>query len=195
MSLYQTSSWLNIALSLEKIFRDALPSMPVYRFGLPSEVSEQRALIDDHALFLQIVEGELMRFQDTYCTLWLCEICTPQVKFLPERNYKSIWLQEMALTLQRSLDRGNPGYAHLFPLYDYRALLSDADYTGFLTTGDTTAFDALMTQTPPIVTHTGFVVRAGSVKPTLTVTQNPMYLEWTVVFQHCNPDAYQGMRG
>jgi len=189
------TSWINIVLSIEKIFRDLYPDIEVYRFALPPTIEEQRALVEDFAIFLQLVAGPPDRVQDTYCTVWLCEKVTPQQKYLPQENYVGIWLQEQALRLQKTLDDGDPDHAHLWPLYDYKTLLPSPTYDTFLEDGGTTDFSTYINQVPPMSEQSGFVVRAGSTTPSLIVEQNPMYVEWTLVFQHCNPDVYGGMRG
>jgi len=191
----RTSSWLNIVLSIEKIFRDQFPSIPLYRFGLPADGAEQRALFDDKALFLNLTAGHHDRFQDTYCTAWLCEIVTPQRKYTPQANYRAVWLQHQMGRIQALLDTGNPDTAHFWPLHDYQSRLPASVYAAFLADGTTDGFDAAFATVPPILPETGFVVRAGSSLPEMVVTENPVYIEWTCVFQHWNPDAYHGLRG
>lgn len=190
-----TASWLNISLSIERIFREAFPDLPVYRFALPQDVSEQRGLMEDRALFVQLVPGDLDYFQETYCTVWLCQLATPQQRFTPESNLHGVWLEEQLHRLQQWLDTGGDHVSHLWPLYDYRSLIPDAVYTQFVTDGDPSPLSNYLDGSPVAVPNTGFVVRGGNAQARLTMMKNPMVLEWVAVFQHCNHDAYQGMKG
>jgi hypothetical protein len=190
-----TTSWINIVLSIEMIFRNLLPNIPIYRFALPGDVAKQRALIASKALFFSLVQGEIDRFQDTYCTLWLCEAHSPQKQYLPEGNLQAIWLQEQATILQQALDTGDENSNHFFPLYDYQSLIPFSVYQTFLQDGDTTNISSWLQLQPQQIRSTGFVVRAGHAKPAMVSDKNPAILEWTVVFQHWSPDVYSGMRG
>lgn len=190
-----TVSWINICLSIEKLFREMFSDIPVYRFALPRDVAEQRALIDSKALFFSLVQGKIDRMQQTYCTLWLCENHSPQQQYLPEQNYRGIWLQEKALVLQHLLDTGDAASNHFFPLYDYQTLIPYSIYQTFLQDGDTTTISAYLQLQPLQIPHTGFVVLGGHAEPSWIVDENPMKWETALVFQHFAPDVYCGMRG
>lgn len=196
-SQYATMVWMNIELSIERIFREMFPAIPVYRALLPESVAEQRALIDadDKAIFLYLVPGKPDRFQDTYGTFWLCEANTPQTKYLPVENLTGSWIREKSVELQRALSFGDSTNAHLWPIYDYKNLIPAPIYDAYLISGDTTTISGYLAGTPQQIANTGFIVRPGSANPSLTLTQNPMLFEMPLVFQHCNKEIYQGQRG
>lgn len=196
-STYPTMSWVNIELSIERIFREIFPDIPVYRGLLPQTEAEQRALIGDdgRAVYIYLVPGKPDRFQDTFCTFWLCQANTPQTKYLPEENLVGSWLREQAMELQRALSLGDTTYAHLWPMYDYKALIPVSIYNQYLSGGDSSLISSYITGTPYKISNVGFVVRSGSANPSLTLTQNPMLFEMPLVFQHCNQELYQGQRG
>lgn len=197
MSLYATMSWMNIELSIERIFYELFPNIPVYRALLPASVAKQRALIgdDEKAVFLYLVPGKPDRFQDTYSTFWLCESNTPQTKYLPVVNLVGSWIREKSVELQRALSLGDTTNAHLWPMYDYKKLIPASVYDAYLISGDTSTISAYLAGSPQQIENTGFVVRPGSANPSLTLTQNPMLFEMPLVFQHCNKEIYQGQRG
>jgi hypothetical protein len=190
-----TMSWLNTVLSIEKVFRDLFePNLPLYRFSFPGDTGKQRSLVHDKALFINTVQGDIDRFQDTYVTIWLAERHQQQ-NYIPSYNLKGVWLQEQATVIQEFLNRGDASKAYLFPLYDYKRNIPQGIYDQFLIDGDTSAIEQYLTGTPPVIGDTGFVVRAGSTSPQLDSNVNPMTLEWTTVWQHYNRTAWSAQRG
>lgn len=187
-------SWLNVMLSIEKVFRDLFSDLPLYRCVYPGDVGKQRSLVSDKALFIHSVQGDINRFQDTYVTIWLAETHSQQ-NYIPSYNLKGVWLQEQASVVQEILNKGDESKAYLFPIYDYKRKIPPGNYTQFLIDGDTTGIEVYLTGTPPVIPDTGFVVRAGSTSPQLDVDSNPMVLEWTTVWQHYNRTAWCAQRG
>lgn len=190
-----TTSWINIVLSIEQIFRKLLPNIPVYRFALPGTVAEQRALVEDKALFFILKQGKIDRIQHTFCTLWLCEIHSPQQLYLPEQNLRGLWLQQEAGLLQHALDTGDENSNHFFPLYDYESLIPFSIYQTFRQDGDTTNISSWLQLQPQQIQGTGFVVLGGHAEPSWIEDEDPMKFEMTIVWQHFSPDVYCGMRG
>jgi hypothetical protein len=193
-----TTSWLNISLSIEQIFATLLPDMPRFRFGLPEDEGERRSLVHETngALFFNLVQGDIDRWQDTYCTLWLCQRQEGVGNriYTPLKNYKGLWLQEQVANVQAALNEGGAAYCHLFPLYDYQRMIPAPLYSQFLTNGDTTPIEPYLL-TPNVIPNTGFVVRAGHSNPAFIFDRDPMVVEWTVVFQHWSYDVWCGQKG
>jgi hypothetical protein len=196
------TSWFSLGHSIERIFREALPNLPVYRQRLPLEIAEQRALLNEiagdlgKACFLHIEPDFVHDWQTVFATVWLCERNDPQSKYLPETNLKGDWLREQALRLQHTFDHGSDLASHFWPIYDYHSLIPANIYDQFMATGNTTLIaDFLQSASPRVIKNTGFVVRGGHVSPKLHMDQNPMLLEWALRFEFCNTEAYQGMRG
>lgn len=192
-----TNNWLNIRYSLEKIFTDFLeetaPTLPFYRFAPPEKPEEQRALVSDRALFVQLVEGDLNRNQDTFGTVYLLKVWDKS-KYLPT-SAADMWLQAMSSHLMTYLDRGDPTQENLFPLYDVVSALPVGAYEAMLASGDMTEVLSNMPTLPRILPHTGFFMRGGHTTPKINVNQNPMVWEMPVIFQHYNYDVWQGTRG
>jgi len=189
-----TISALNIMLSIEKLFRDLFPDIPIFRFGLPVTKAEQLNFVETRALFLNLTLGNIDRKQDTYCTLWLAERSIT-MQYLPFQNYRGLWLQEMGTKIQTLLNKGDENFLHLFPLYDYQASIPDTLYNTFLDDGDTTPLEVYLARTPQQIPNTGFFVRAGHNNPKFEMSKNPAFLELTCVFQHWSPDVYCEQRG
>ena len=193
-----TNSWLNISCSIEKLLREWMqavsPSTQIYRRRVPGDVAEQRALVGTGtAFFFQIDPGDIDQVQDTYCKLCLCERQTQQA-YTPSQNLKGIWTHQMYGALSLYLNHGDPAYARWFPLYDYQTLI-DPTYVEFLQTNNPALLNQVFTLTPLPIQGTGFVVRAGHSTPKLIFNEDPLKVEWTVTFQHWNPDVYCAQRG
>lgn len=192
-----TQNWLNIRYSLEKIFTDFLaqtaPTMPFYRFPPPAEPEQQRALVADRALCVQLVEGDLSRNQDTFGTVYVLKVWDKS-KYLPT-SAADMWLQAFSTQLMQYLDRGLASETNLFPLYDVVGALPVGAYETMLSSGDMSEILANLPALPPVVPRTGFFMRGGHTSPKINVTQNPMVWEMPVVFQHYNYDVWQGTRG
>jgi hypothetical protein len=192
-----TTSHINIILSIEKVFRDYWDTglgVPVFRFPLPSDIAKQQALIKNRAVFFQLVTGVPDRYFDTMCTAWICERYAGR-KFLPEENLVGLWVDREHTNFQQYLNTGLEAESHFFPLYHYEDLIDPSIWNTFDQNGDTSTLAALFTLTPNKIQGTGFVVRTGHSNPTPIVTQDPIVMECTFVFQHFAPDVYCGQRG
>ena len=194
-----TISWLNVSLSVEahlQTWLDTIDSdIPLYRADVPKDVAEQRAYCPDKAVFFGVHPGDITDFQDTYVDITICQTHSEQ-QFLPSANLHGIWLHETERSLQAYLNEGDADRLHLFPLYNYDAHLSTAQYNEFMSSGDVSDLMFLRSLSPAVIEGTGFIIRAGHAGAIQSImNENPRKITLTTVWQHWSPDVYSAQRG
>ena len=192
-----TNSWINIRYSLERIFSDFLaktaPDVPLFKFAPPKEEQDQRALVTDRAVFLQLATGKIDRNQQIFGTVYILKTWDKS-KYLPTFA-PDIWLMEFAGELQLYLNRGDDTFKQFFPLYNVCSLLPVGSREAMLASGDTSEISANMPTLPPIIENTGIFIANGHSEPQVNMRSNPMIWETALVFEFYNFTVWQDQRG